>query len=259
MTKISVLILDYHKASAVRKNLETLKQQVGDFELEIFITDNSCDRKNEDLLHGLDANIVINQKNIGYTRGNNQMAIRATGEYLLILNPDISWPDKNALNIMLQYLKNNPDVGVVGPKQINENSGETAMTVRRFPNFLAQIARRTWLRHVFLIKKLVQEDECHDFDYTQTQEVDWLQSSCLLIKKSLWNEIQGFDERYFLFLADTELCYRAQQKNKKVVYVSESVVSADGIRCSEGSLLDLFRKKVVRTHLLDAWKYFWRH
>ncbi len=259
MRKISVLILDYHKAAAVRRNVETLKKQKGDFELEIFITDNSCDRQNEDVLKGLAADIVINSKNVGYTKANNQMAVRATGEYVLILNPDITWPNKKALTTLLQYLEDHSDVGIVGPKQINEGTGDVAMTVRKFPHFFTQIARRTWLRYIPVIKKCVQRDECKDFDYTKTQEVDWLQSSCLLIRRDLWNQIGGFDERYFLFLADTELCFQAQKQNKKVVYVAESQVTADGIRCSEGSFLDLFKKKVVRAHVKDAWRYFWKH
>ncbi|MCD5382732.1 glycosyltransferase family 2 protein [Candidatus Gracilibacteria bacterium] len=260
--KISVIILNYLKAKRVIENINFLKNQKGDFDLEIILVDNSCDKNEKEILSKLKKNnnlkIIFNEKNYGYTKGNNIGVKYASGDFILILNPDILIKDENAIFEMLKFLQNDEKIGIIGPKQINDN-GEIPIIIRRFPNLFTQIARRTFLRKIPGIKKIVEKDEYRDLDLDQIQSVDWIQSSCFMLSKKLWNKIGGFDESYKIFLADPEICFQSWKLGKKVIYFPKIQVFADGKRASFGGFLKFFQSWVLRQHFLDSIKYFFKH
>jgi GT2 family glycosyltransferase len=260
---VSAIILDYAKGARVVENVRGLQRQSVDFPLEIIVADNSCDPENARHLERIrgvpNVHLIINPINLGYTKGCNRAAAAARGRYILIVNPDISWPDPNAVKTLVKHLEENRDIGIIGPRQIEEGSGAIAMTVRRFPNLLVQVARRTALRRLPGLAGLVARDEACDLDKNLTQHVDWLQSSCVLIRRDLWDAVGGFDERYRLFMADPEICWRAWTLGYKVTYHPQARVGADGRRLSRGGLADFFRKWTLRQHVLDALIYQIRH
>jgi len=161
---------------------------------------------------------------------------------------------------MLEYLedKKNKKVGILGPRQINDD-GTYAMNVRQFPNLFLQIIRRLSLRNIPFLQKKVEADEMLKMDKAKTQEVDWLQSSFFVIRKKLWDEIGGFNEDYFLFMADSEICLESWKRGYSVEFFAETEVSADGIRCSAGGFKMFLKSWVLRQHLRDAIKYFWKY
>lgn len=257
--KLTTVILDYKKAERVLDAVDSLMGQKISFDHEIIVVDNSVDKKNAEILSSLkkhkNLKLIINDENIGYSRAYNQAisGIENT-DYLLILNPDIIFEDPDSISKMLGYLDKNPQVGIIGPKQLNDD-GTLAITVRSFPKLYVQIARRTFLRHLPFLKSAVSHDELQDIDLNQIQEVDWIQSSCFIIRKDLWDDLQGFNEDYFLFMADTEICLEAHKKNKLVIYYPEVQVRADGLRCSRGGFLAFFTNPALRIHFFDSIRY----
>ncbi len=261
--KASIVILDFLKSKRVCENVESIHRQVTDFEFEIIIVDNSCNAANAEKLNTLrkfeDVTILTNQKNLGYIRGNNQGVKLARGEFLLIVNPDIIWPEKDILKKLVDYMEKHPRVGICGPQQINDNSGKVAMTVRAFPKLFLQVARRTFLRRLPLVKKWVAYDEMQHLDYSKTQPVDWLQSSFWIMRKSLWDKLGGLDKSYFVFMSDPEMCWQCWKAGYEVVYYPEVRVHADGRRVSEGGFLAFFQKWTLRQHVKDALIYQLKH
>ncbi|MFH0820974.1 MAG: glycosyltransferase, partial [Candidatus Peregrinibacteria bacterium] len=146
-----------------------------------------------------------------------------------------------------------------GPKEINETDGSVAMTVRAWPKLPLQVARRTWLRNVPGVRRLVEYDEMRHLDYNETQTVDWLQSSCWIVRKDLWEKLGGLNKDYFLFMSDPDLCFRAWEAGFEVVYFPEAEVMADGQRASAGGMKDFFTKWTLRQHLKEAVTYSWGH
>ncbi|MBN2307038.1 glycosyltransferase [Candidatus Peregrinibacteria bacterium] len=260
---VSIVILDFLKSKRVTENVESILQQEVDFPVEIIIIDNSVDEENAKKLIKLaeypNVRVHLNKENVGYIAGNNQGAKMATGDYLLIVNPDIVWREKNTLKKMIDYMEMHEEIGILAPKQINEGDGQVAMTVRAFPRFFLQVARRTSLRKLPLIKKWVAYDEMQHLDYDITQEVDWVQSSFWVIRKPLWDSLDGLNPNYFIFMSDPDLCHQVWEKGYKVVYYPRAVVYADGIRASEGGFGDFFKKWTLRQHVKDSMKYCWKH
>lgn len=261
--KVSAVILDFNKAARVVENVKGLLRQQTDFAIEIIVADNSCNPANAAILAPLadlpGVRLLINAENSGYVRGCNQAARHATGEYIMMVNPDILWPDAGAVQQLVDYLDSHPKVGIIGPKQVDDSTGEIASTARGFPKLVVQILRRSPLRSAPILRKIVDRDERADMDPNLTQEVDWLQSSCIMMRHNLWRVFGGFDERYAMFLADPEICWRSWSFGLPVVYYAETAVHTDGIRCSSGGFRDFFRSWTLRQHLRDSIKYRWRH
>lgn len=264
--KASIVILDFLKSKRVCENVDSIQKQKTNFDFEVIIIDNSCNPQNADKLNTLrkfpNVQIQINKKNVGYIRGNNQGADLAKGEYLLIVNPDIIWSDPETLQKLVDFMEANPEIGIAGPKQINDSDNKVAMTVRAFPNLMIQVARRTFLRHLPILKKWVAYDEMQHLNYEKLQTVDWLQSSFWIIRRKLWKRLGGLDKSYFIFMSDPDLCFKCWLAGYKVVYYPEVTVHADGRRASEGGFLAFFQKWTMRQHVKDAFiyqlKHFWR-
>lgn len=257
--KVSVLILDYMKGDRVVLNVESIQKQETSFPVEIVVVDNSNNPENAAKLKPLEryenVKVVINDENKGYIGGYNQAVEYANGEYLLIVNPDIHWRDTDTITKLVAFMENNPKVGICGPKEIDEGEENVAMTVRAFPKIYRQVARRTFLRNLPIIKQIVAYDEMRHLDYDKTQAVDWLQSSFLIMSRELWDKLGGLNKDYFIFMADPDLCFRCWDAGYEVVYYPEAVVYADGLRVSAGGFKDFFKKWTMRQHLKDSIKY----
>lgn len=261
--RVTILIVDYMKAPRLVEGVRFLLAQETDFELKIVIVDNSCNKQNakilqENLRDCPDVELIISKKNLGYAKGSNVIKGKEAGEYIFIANPDILFKEKDSLQKVIDYMDVHPEIAILGPKQIND-TGETAMSVRAFPKFYLQIARRTFLRNFPIIRDWVAYDEMRHLDYSKIQDADWLQSSCFVMRRDFWQKVDGFDESYFLFMADTEMCFKAWELGYRVVYYPETCVYADGKRVSAGGLLTFFRSRVLQTHLIDSFKYAIRH
>lgn len=261
--KISIIILDFLKSKRVIENVKNIQKQNANFQIEIVIVDNSCNDDNKEKLETLNiyenVKLIFNKKNLGYTRAHNVASKQCTGDYIFIINPDILIKEKDSLQKMVDYLDANPNVAILGPKQINDDTDTVAMTVRAFPKLYLQIARRTFLRNLPILKKLVAYDEMQHLDYDKIQEVDWIQSSFIAVRKDFWDKVGGLCESYFLFMSDPHICFQAWELGKKVVYFPEVKVYADGIRCSSGGFTTFFKKWTMRQHLTDSIKYRLKH
>lgn len=260
--KVTILILDYLKADQVIKNVQFLQNQKTNFKFKIIIVDNSVNLKNRKILEKIklskNIQLFFNEKNIGYTKAHNKISKQIEGDYLLILNPDIALKDKATLQKMVDFMVKNKKVGIIGPKQITPN-GTIEKTIRAFPKVHLQISRRTFLRKIPFLRKKVAYDEMQHLDYSKTQSVDWIQSSCVFLQKNLWDLIKGFDTDYFLFMGDVELCFQAWKQKYEVFYTPQITVFADGKRCSKGGFSTFFKSWVLRQHLKDALKYQKKH
>jgi len=264
---LSCLILDFYKAEKVLCNLEGLCSQKTSFGLEVCIGDNSVDTQNAQILSkgikrlqtiypDIQFSLDIFSTNTGYSVGNNRIAHHATGKRICVLNPDIQWKDNFVLQKLWEKLDTDTSIGIIAPAQKELPSYTDALSVRSFPSLFVQIARRTFLRFVPVVSSWVQKDEMSDIDRNKEQPVDWVQSSFFMIGQSLWEELGGFDERYFLFLADTQMCLECWRKGKKVWYFPHVEVYSDGIRCSEGGIFSFFTKRTLRIHVWDSILYF---
>ena len=257
---ISAIVLFHNQRSALEAAacVRALKGQTIADNLEVIVVNNNADpaavRSFSDSTKDQKILSIHTGANLGYGRGNNLGAKSAQGKYLLIINPD-NRLEPNALATMMKYLEERDGVGVVGPKLVFPDSS-VRDSYRSFPKPLDVIIKRTPLQHFFQgrMKTYLQWDQNPD----AIRDVDWMCGACILLRRKLYEELGGFDERFFLFFEDCDRCRTIGEKGFRVVYLPTAVAHDNEQRLSAGGILSFFTKKTVRVHTISAIKYFWK-
>ncbi|MFA6254509.1 MAG: glycosyltransferase [Patescibacteria group bacterium] len=193
--------------------------------------------------------------NNGFAAGNNLGIKQAQGRYIMILNPDIAVVP-GALEKMVDFMERNINAGIIGPKLINPD-GSVQYSCRRFPKFLTPIYRRTILGKLSFARKSTSDYLMTDFDHRNNQEVDWLFGACLLIRKSVLAKTGLFDERFFMYFEDLDLCRRVWEAGFKIIYFAqvEMVHYHQRLSAERGGVLGIFSHG-GRIHTASGIKYF---
>ncbi len=259
---LSIIIVNYKSSDKTIKCVNSIQKfDLGDILFEIIIVDNKPENnelseiKNSFKNLGININYIQSKKNLGMGGGNNLGIESASGKYILILNPDII-VKKDSIKILYNYLKNSKEVGIVGPKLIYPNGDLQYSCFRGWKKY-TPFLRRTFLGKIF--KKQLNGFLMKDKDHDKVMTADWIMGSCLMFEKKILDDIDGgFDERFFMYFEDTDLCRRIKQLGKKVVYNPESVVVHNHGRESarEAWYISPFVSKLTREHIKSYIKYF---
>jgi hypothetical protein len=258
--KLSIIILNYNTKHLLRLCLKNLLELELSFPCEIIVVDNASKDGSAGMMEKNYSQIklIISEKNVGHAAGNNLGIKAATGEYVLILNTDIIFRDKKEMDNILHFLDIHPEIGILGPKLLNGNGTIQYSCYRRY-NALTPIYRRTPLGNLAFAKEDLQRHLMWDFDHLTNKEVEWILGACMFIRKSFLDAHGNFDQDFFLYFADYELCDRARRNGLKVFYYSEANIvhyhkreSAQGsIWSGMGSLFNY----TTRIHIKDWFKY----
>lgn len=258
--KLSCIIVNWNLKYLPRLCIEALKRSKTDFPFEIIVVDNDSHDESLEYLEQMhkkgEITLVHSGANLGYGRANNLGAKYAKGKYLLVLNPDIS-VETDTLQKMVEYMDKNSDIGLLGP-QLYFFNGQIQDSCRRFMRPMDLVIKRTPLQRFKFFKKRVEQYVMADFDHSKTQEVDLVTGACFMTPKTVFEHVKGFDERYFLFMEDADLCRKIWEAKKKVVYFPSARALHYHKRLSGGNIFSLLRQKVFWIHLNSAAKYFWK-
>jgi N-acetylglucosaminyl-diphospho-decaprenol L-rhamnosyltransferase len=259
MPLVSAIVLNYKTPADTIKCVEALLKQTIAGDIEIIVVDNhsqddSVGKLSALLAPGKPVQVIQAPHNLGYGKGNNFGAMRAKGEFIMIINPDNSL-EPDGLEKMVKHLNENPDAGILGPKLIFPN-GTIRDSYRTFPTPLDLIIKRTFLRWFF--KKRMCRYLQWDKDPNEVRDVDWIVGACLFMKRDLYEELGGFDKRFFLFFEDTDICRRCWKLGKRVVYFPLVVAHDSELRLSSGGVFSIFTRRNMRIHVSSAIKYFFK-
>jgi GT2 family glycosyltransferase len=160
--------------------------------------------------------VIENKQTYGFAKNNNIGASQAQGNYILILNPDIILlPD--AVDILYNYLRENESVGIVAPKLLNPDLG-IQYSARNFMNIKLLIYRIFTLGRDNTRNITVQAYLTPGLSGEQPATVDWCLGAALLFRSAFYRELGGFDEHFFLYVEDADICQRCWFAGKSVVY-----------------------------------------
>lgn len=252
----AVVIVNHFKAQRLLDGIRSLRRQTIAKSLAVAVVENSVDAAERRALSAgapEDAFVLVEPgENIGYTRGCN-LGVRALPHtrYVVLCNPDIVWDQPHALERLIAMADADPSIGVLAPLQFSDD-GAPVEIARTFPTLAEQVKRRISPESE---SELHLSEALSDGSAIST-EVDWVQSSCVLIRRSLWDRIGGLDERYFLFMSDVELGRATWNAGLRVCLTSAASVRADGKRASSGAFRTLLTSRSQRGHLVDAIKYY---
>ncbi len=258
---VSIIITHYQTPILLKLCLNSICQNIGGLKHEIIVTDGESQEKTRQMI--LDkfpqVKFIPFVKNVGYAKMANAGIRQAQGEYLFILNADTILLEET-LPKLLAYLEENPEVGLVGPQLVGFNN-RPQKSCFAFPTPGAILARRTFWGRLKWGREKLNQFLLEGKDLAQPVPVDWLQGSAMLARRSAVEKVGLLDERFFMYLEDTDWCRRFWNNNFKVVYLPEAQMSHYYYRISKkrGGLLDLLLNKYTRLHIASAIKYFWKH
>ena len=254
--EISFILLNYKQKGLIKQSIKGINQCNIQMLYEIIVVDNNSNDGCIGMIQKEFPKILTLQlpKNVGFAAGNNAGIKASTGRYIIIMNPDIALTE-NTVENLLHFLQTHPNAGMVGPKLINPD-GTIQFSCCRFPNFLTPLYRRTILGKFAFAKKSINSYLMKDWDHKSTKKVDWLFGAFLVIKKESFEKAGYFDERFFLYYEDLDLCRRFWEKNLEVWYAHdiELVHYHQRLSAKKQGIVSLFDKS-TRTHISSSIKY----
>lgn len=222
-TDISIVIVNYKSWKHLRNCLLSLRFQSKEFSFQTIVVDNAS---NDEQLSSFqtefpEVDFILNSGNNGFANGCNLGAKHARGEYLLFLNPD-TIANEEALLKMWQFAKMNPTVGIVSCEQ-KKSSGGYEKNKRIFLKF-ATLFGLTRAIYKSICKKQLAEK------YAEQEQVlfpDWVSGSVVFMSKEWLEQVDGWNEDYWMYYEDMDLCKRVQYANGKIALLKDVEIIHD--------------------------------
>jgi GT2 family glycosyltransferase len=201
--------------------------------------------------------VILRDKNVGFGRSCNRGAEEVDAAYYFFLNPDTRVDDPETLLKLYRFLQSYPKVGIVAPK-ILYMDGRLQETCRRFPSWSTPIAQRTGLIKKTRARKHRRAFLMEDFSHEKRRMVDWVQGSAFMIDGRLFHDVGGFDDRYFMYYEDVDLCRTCWNQGRPVYYLPEAVLYhayGKASAAGKGTLDRLLHNRTTRIHIVSWINY----
>ena len=247
MIKISIVIVEYNSLGELQRCTESLKKGFT-YNVELIVSSNSCypqEKQQEILSQFPQFKWSFNQKNGGFAYAMNQGLKLATGDYLIIANPDCVFLEK--LDSMVEFLQQHPEVGAIAPQIIDEN-GIVQDSCRHYvsvQSFVLRQIRRVLTRKEVLPNPLV--------DYSKVQTVDWIIGAFIMVSRAVYEKTSGLCDEYFMYSEDMDWCTRIRIAGWEVVYFPNVQIQYKGTRSARKNTRSA---KVFLKSALIYWRKF---
>ena len=212
MSETDVVIVAYNSADTLRACVEPLAR---DPSLSLVVVDNASSDDGARTVADLDVNLLGSTRNLGFAGGCNLGWRSGTSPFVVFVNPDVRAVPDDLLR--LADALHDPEVGVAAPRILNDD-GSVQHSQHRFPSL-----RSSWLQAVFLHRALggsswANEDVVEPGAYERAGSPDWVGGACIALRRDTLELLDGFDERFFMYCEDMDLCRRTRDLGLRVEY-----------------------------------------
>jgi GT2 family glycosyltransferase len=219
---ISVIIVSYNVKEFLRGAIASVERSLkaGNLTGEILVVDNDSSDGSAAMVAAEFPNVKLYalDHNLGFGRANNLALRDAKGEQLLLLNPDTIVAE-DTLRTMVDFMRDNPAAGLAGCKLLN-GDGTFQLSCRRgFPTPWASFTKLFGLATLFPNSSLFARYHLTYLPVDKTYEIDALMGAFMIMSRPAYEATRGFDEQFFMYGEDIDLCYRAKEAGFKVFYV----------------------------------------
>ena len=247
--RVDVVVVSYETRETL---LECLAALVAEPTASVVVIDNASRDGTAAAVRGRfpSVRLVANAENVGFARACNQGARESRAPYLLFLNPDATLAP-GSLGALAAILEARPRVGVVGPRTRSAN-GDIQVSTGPDLSLVSEIRQRRLVRGVARrdAAVLVEAEGLHAVE----READWVSGACLMIRREAFDAVSGFDERFFLYEEDADLCRRVRAAGWKVLF-SPGAEARHALGRSMARSPERARLEYQRSHLL----YYRKH
>lgn len=214
--KLSVVILNYNVRYFLELCLKSVQAAITEINAEIIVVDNNSPDDSCEMVKTLFPNVKLiqNKVNSGFSKGNNIGVADARGEYLCILNPDTVVAE-DTFTTLLEFADDVKDVGIIGCRLIDGNGLYLPESKRNVPTPQVSFKKMFGYSESYYANHLKEHD---------VGEVDILVGAFMIIKKSIYDTIGGFDEDYFMYGEDIDLSYKVLKTGFKNQYFGQTTI-----------------------------------
>ncbi len=256
--ELSIIINSYKNPELLKICIESVKKNAKNINHEIIVSDSATEEDTEMMMREDYPEIKFFpfRKNVGFQALLRKGIEESGGEYLLLLNGDIL-VSPGSIEKLLDFIKENPEVGLAGPKLLNFN-GKLQYSCFRFYKPITIVYRRTLLKRFKFARRHLDWFLMKDYDHKEPKEVDWLMGSALIISRSAFEKVGHMDSRFFMYMEDVDWCRRFWENNLKVIYYPQAKMHHYLGKGSDGGgfFRSLLFNKLTWVHIFSAIKYF---
>jgi len=210
---VSAVIVTYNSLPWIERPLQSIEGTAA----EVIVVDHGSTDGTLELVRDRFPKVrIIEQENRGFGGGMNTGMRAASGDYLLLLNPD-AWFLGDGLEKLVAFAEEHPEAGVVGPRLLHPD-GSLQRSVRGFPTPWRIATEFFFLRKLAPRSRLFNAFHGGPEDHAAVYDAEWLGGACLLVRRAAYDEVGGFDESFFLFNEEVDWCYRFRQAGWKVLF-----------------------------------------
>lgn len=243
--KLSIIIINWNTCQLLDDCLASINNSSLDVDFEIYVVDNSSiDGSQEMVLDNYpQVNLISNSINPGFAKANNQAIKQAQGEYILLLNPD-TVVGHDAISGLIDFLEIETSAGGAGARLLN---GDGSLQVSAYPQ--PALLREFW--RMFHLDNIwpYATYPMHSWGIESPRSVDVLMGACLMLRKTTMDEVGLFDEDYFIYSEEVDLCSRIKQAGWSLYWVPDAEVVHYGgqstQQIAEEMFLQLYKAKIL--------------
>jgi N-acetylglucosaminyl-diphospho-decaprenol L-rhamnosyltransferase len=218
---VSILIVAYECRDELRECLRSIERARGGVDVEVVVTDNASTDGTVELLRTEfpDVRLVALPVNVGFARGVNRAAEIATGDYLLLLNPDTVVHDDGGLGRLLEFARSHPEHGLYGGRTLWPDGTLCPGSVWGAPSLWSHACFAFLLSSAFKGSGVFDPDSLGSWQRDSVRRVGVVTGCLLLVSRDDWDALGGFDERFFMYGEDVDLSLRAARAGRPPVLV----------------------------------------
>jgi N-acetylglucosaminyl-diphospho-decaprenol L-rhamnosyltransferase len=214
---ICVIIVSHNGKRWLDAALSSLFEHSTGLDLDVVVVDNGADGSAEYAESRFPQVRTVSCANHGFGHANNRALETADARYVLFLNPDTEFISGN-LGDLIAGLDRRPDLGLVGVRQV-DSEGSLAPSIRRFPSARNMLAEALGVEHVPGVRRVLGERELDPQQYNRETPCDWTSGSFMMARSAALESTGGFDERFFLFSEETDLCWRLKRAGWRIAHM----------------------------------------
>lgn len=254
--KLSFVILHYKTKNLLRLCLKNIFKLNFNFPYEIIVVDNASGENLQEIQEAYpQVKFIFNKTNLGHATGNNIGIKNSTGKYIAVVNPDIIFTSAQDFTDILNFLDAHPEVAILGPKLKNPDGSVQCSCLRPY-SIWTPIYRRTPLGWLPWAKKDISRHLMEDFNHQENREAEWILGACMFLRREALIKMGLFNESFFLYFADYELCDRAHENGFKIIYFAKTnIIHYHKRESAKESLIHNLFSYPTRVHIKDWLKY----
>lgn len=250
MYSCSVIIVAYNSCDFIPACLKSVRDACEGVDSQIIVLDNGSKERIKPEIKKFFPEVLWldSEENLGFGKGCNLAEKHATKPFLFFINPD-TVVSRDSFTKVLDFMEEHPESGTVGCRILNEDGTLQWACRRSFPTIISAVSKTVGLAAMFPKSKLLASYNMTYADPDAVTEVDAISGSFFCIKRDLYESLKGFDEDYFMYGEDLDLCFRTKAAGYKNYYTpSTNILHFKGQSCRTrrwGSYLDFYKAMLI--------------